>query len=79
MVFTSLGGGSDGAAGLGGSGFLAGSAFRAPSAFFGLWTGVSANRSPLGSFTPRCRAIRSTNCLATTSSIVLDALFTSIP
>ena len=79
MVFTSLGGGRDGVAGLGGSGFLTGSAFRPPSAFFGLWTGASANRSPLGSFTPRCRAIRSTNCLATTSSIVLDALFTSIP
>ena len=67
------GGGSAGAASFGGSGFL-----TAPG-FFDLWTGVSANISPPGSDIPRCRAIRSTNCLATTSSIVLDALFVSIP
>ena len=73
IVFTRRGGGSAGATGLGGSGFLA-----APG-FFGLCTGVSANMSPPGSEIPRCRAIRSTNCRATTSSIVLDALFTSIP
>jgi hypothetical protein len=41
--------------------------------------GVSANMSPLGSDIPRCRAIRSTNDRATTSSIVLDALFSSMP
>ena len=41
--------------------------------------GVSANMSPLGSEMPRCRAMRSTNDRATTSSIVLDALFNSMP
>jgi hypothetical protein len=82
---TRRGGGSVAAAGLGGSAFLAAPALFAAavlfpeSAFLGLWADDSANRSPLGSFTPRCRAIRSTNCRATTSSIVLDALFTSIP
>jgi hypothetical protein len=41
--------------------------------------GVSAKISPVGSVMRRCFASRSTNWRATTSSIVLDALFTSIP
>jgi hypothetical protein len=41
--------------------------------------GVSANDAFDGTLMLRCRASRSTNCRATTSSIVLDALFTSIP
>ena len=44
-----------------------------------LATGVSAKMSPLGSVMLRCFARRSTNWRATTSSIVLDALFTSMP
>jgi hypothetical protein len=73
-VFTRRGGGSAGAVGFGGSGaFLLGAAFPA----FG--AGVSAKISPGGSEMFRCRASRSTNCRATTSSIVLDALLTSIP
>jgi hypothetical protein len=35
--------------------------------------------SPPGKVMPRSRARRSTNCRATTSSIVLDALFSSMP
>ena len=74
-VFTRRGGGSDGAAGFGGSGaFFAGPPFLPP-----LTTGVSAKMSPVGNWMFRCRARRSTNCRATTSSIVLDALFTSMP
>ncbi len=42
-------------------------------------TGPSANMSPPGSVMLRSRARRSTNCRATTSSIVLDALFSSMP
>ena len=73
-VLTRRGGGRAGAAGFGGSGaFLAGAPFRP------LTTGVSAKMSPDGSEILRCRASRSTNCRATTSSIVLDALFTSMP
>jgi hypothetical protein len=65
-----------GAAGLAGSGFFAVAAdFFAPP-FAG---GPSANMSPPGSEMPRSRARRSTNCLATTSSMVLDALFSSMP
>jgi hypothetical protein len=41
--------------------------------------GVSAKDAFDGTFSPRCRAIRDTNSRATTSSIVLDALFTSMP
>ena len=41
--------------------------------------GVSANDAFDGTLMLRCRASRSTNCRATTSSIVLDALFTSMP
>jgi hypothetical protein len=37
--------------------------------------GPSANMSPPGSVMPRSRARRSTNWRATTSSMVLDALF----
>ena len=74
-VFTSRGGGSTGAAGFGGSGaFLAGAGFLPP-----LGGGVSAKMSPVGSVMFRCLASRSTNWRATTSSIVLDALFTSMP
>jgi hypothetical protein len=40
---------------------------------------VSANEAFDGIGMFRCRAMRSTNCLATTSSIVLDALLTSMP
>jgi len=73
-VLTRRGGGRAGAGGFGGSGaFLAGAPFRP------LTTGVSAKMSPDGSEILRCRANRSTNCRATTSSIVLDALFTSMP
>jgi hypothetical protein len=41
--------------------------------------GVSANDALDGTVIFRCRASRSTNCRATTSSIVLEALFTSMP
>jgi hypothetical protein len=71
-LFTRRGGGSDGAAGRAGSGALP--AFRPFAA-----AGVSANEAFEGTLILRCRARRSTNCRATTSSIVLDALFTSIP
>jgi hypothetical protein len=74
-VLTSLGGGSTGAAGLTGStDFLAGDG-----GFLPLAAGVSANISPPGSEMFRCRARRSTNWRATTSSIVLEALLTSMP
>ena len=73
-VFTRRGGGSTAAAGFGGS-----AAFLPGAGFLPLGAGVSANMSPPGSAMLRCRARRSTNCRPTTSSIVLDALFTSIP
>ena len=73
-VFTKRGGGRAGATGLGGSG-----AFFATVGFFHLATGASAKMSPVGKAMPRCLARRSTNCRATTSSIVLDALLRSIP
>ena len=74
IVLTRRGGGRAGAVGFGGSGaFLAGVPFRP------LTTGASAKMSPDGSEILRCRANRSTNCRPTTSSIVLDALFTSMP
>jgi hypothetical protein len=73
---TSRGGPRTGAAGFGGSAFFGAAVFFAPP-FAG--AGVSANMSPLGSDMPRCRAIRSTNDRATTSSMVLDALFNSMP
>ena len=70
---TSRGGGSDGAAGLTGSGVL-------PAGFFPLAAaGVSANEAVDGTLSPRCRAMRDTNSRATTSSMVLDALLTSMP
>jgi hypothetical protein len=72
---TSRGGGSAGAAGFGGStGFLTRPGFLPVFA-----TGVSAKMSPVGSVMFRFRARRSTNCRATTSSIVLEALLTSMP
>jgi hypothetical protein len=75
-VFTSRGGASAGAAGLAGSCFFSvGAGFLAP-AFTG---GPSANMSPPGSVMPRSFARRWTNWCATTSSIVLEALFSSIP
>ena len=88
MGGASTGGGAGGAAGLalltrrgGGS---AGAVFTGsgalPTGFRPLiGTGVSANDAFDGTLMLRCRASRSTNCLATTSSIVLDALFTSMP
>ena len=74
-VFTRRGGPNTGADGFGGSGFFAAGVFLLP--FAG--AGWSANMSPLGSEIPRWRATRSTNERATTSSIVLDALFSSMP
>ena len=73
-VLTRRGGGRAGAAGLSGSG-----AFRAGADFLPFPTGVSAKMSPVGKAILRCRARRSTNWRPTTSSIVLDALFTSMP
>ena len=72
-VFTSRGGGSEGATGLAGSGAL-------PPGFFPLTgAGESANDAFEGTLRPRWRARRPTNSRATTSSIVLDALLTSMP
>ena len=73
-VFTRRGGGSAGAAGLTGSG-----AFFDGAGFLPFTAGASAKMLPPGSWTLRCFASRSTNCRATTSSIVLEALFTSMP
>jgi hypothetical protein len=73
-VLTSRGGGNAGTAAFGGSG-----AFLEGAPFLPLKTGVSAKMSPVGSAMWRCRAIRSTNWRPTTSSMVLDALFTSMP
>jgi hypothetical protein len=61
---------------------LGGSAFFPLAAGFlrpGLGAGPSANMSPPGRVMPRSRARRSTNWRATTSSMVLDALFSSMP
>ena len=52
-------------------------AFFAAVVFTG--TACSANMSPPGREMFRCRASRSTNERATTSSMVLEALFSSIP
>ena len=76
IVLTRRGGPRTGALGFGGSAFFGAAAFFAPLL---AGAGVSANMSPLGSDMPRCRAIRSTNERATTSSMVLDALFNSMP
>jgi hypothetical protein len=71
--FTSRGGGSAGATGLAGSAAL-------PVGFLPLTAaGVTANDAFDGTLRPRVRAMRDTNSRATTSSIVLDALFTSMP
>ena len=70
---TRRGGGSEGATGLTGSGAF-------PAGFLPLAaTGASANEAFDGTLSPRCRAMRDTNSRATTSSIVLDALLTSMP
>ena len=74
-VLTSRGGGSIGAAGFTGSAAF----FAGAPGFLPFTTGVSAKMSPLGSEMLRWRASRSTNWRPTTSSIVLDALFTSMP
>jgi hypothetical protein len=71
-VLTRRGGGREGAAFTGSGALPAG--FRP---FTG--AGVSANDAFEGTVMLRWRARRSTNCRATTSSIVLDALFTSMP
>ncbi len=73
-VLTRRGGPRTGAIGLGGSVFLGTGPTLLPRT-----TGVSANMSPPGSEVPRCRARRSTNCRPTTSSMVLDALLSSMP
>jgi hypothetical protein len=58
---------------------LAGSAALPPGFLPLAGAGVSAIEALEGTFSPRWRAMRATNSRATTSSIVLDALFTSIP
>jgi hypothetical protein len=73
-VLTNRGGPKVGVVGLGGSTLLVTGPDFLPRA-----AGVSANMSPVGSVMPRWRASRSTNCRATTSSIVLEALFSSMP
>src|SRR5262249_13856626 len=73
-VLTSRGGGRTGAAGFGGSG-----AFLATAGFLPFTIGASAKMSPVGRTSPRRLASPSPNCPPTTSSIVLDALLTSIP
>jgi hypothetical protein len=75
IVLTRRGGPSTGAVGLGGSAFFVAAVFFPPLA----GAGTSANISPLGSAMLRCRATRSTKDRATTSSMVLDALFSSMP
>ena len=74
-VLTRRGGGSDGRSRLRRLGRL----LRRGVGFLPFCTGVSAKMSPVGNVMFRCFARRSTNCRATTSSIVLDALFTSMP
>jgi hypothetical protein len=69
---TSRGGGSFGFAGMTGAAVFFPPRFPRPLL-------VSANILPLGSAMSRFRARRSTNCRATTSSMVLDALLTSMP
>lgn len=73
-VLTSRGGGSDGGAGLAGSG-----AFPCPGFLPLTGAGESAKEALDGTVKPRFRAMRETNSRATTSSIVLDALLTSMP
>jgi hypothetical protein len=72
---TSRGAGIAGAAGFGGSAARP-PPFLAPPRDV---AGVSANDAFDGTLRPRCRACFATNSRATTSSIVLDALFTSMP
>ena len=76
-VFTSRGGGRAGAAGRAGSGGFAAPFFAGRA---GAWCAASLNISEArGSVIFRSRASFCTNSRATTSSIVLDALFTSMP
>jgi hypothetical protein len=73
-VLTSRGGGSAGPAGRAGSAAL-------PAGFLP-FTGAAVSSNIFeagGNDTPRSRASRSTNCRATTSSMVLEALLTSMP
>ena len=76
-VFTSRGAGIMGAAGLAGSGALPPPGFLKPPRCAG--PAVSANDALDGTFRLRWRACLLTNSRATTSSIVLDALLTSMP
>jgi hypothetical protein len=73
MVFTNLGGGRTA------TGFTGSGAFLPGTGLLPLITGVSAKMSPVGRTILRCFASRSTNWRATTSSMVLDALFASMP
>jgi hypothetical protein len=73
-IFTRRGGGSGAAVGFGGSGPRAAPGLRVFTA------GESENITEGGGTEmPRWRASRSTNWRATTSSMVLDALLTSMP
>ncbi len=74
-VLISRGAGIAGTAGFGGSDGRPCPFFAPPRA----GAGESANDAFDGTLMPRCRARRPTNSRATTSSIVLDALFTSMP
>lgn len=76
-VLIRRGAGITGAAGFGGSGARA-PGFLTPGRA-GAGACVSANDAFDGTLMPRWRASRLTNSRATTSSIVLDALFTSMP
>ena len=77
-VLINRGGGSEGAAGLTGS--VGTAAFLPdPPTRLTVLAAASEKMSPFGSSIPRWRARRSTNCRATISSSVLDALFSSMP
>ena len=76
-VLTRRGAGIAGAAGFGGSAARPAGFFADPRDVTGAC--VSAYAALDGTFKPRCRACFVTNSRATTSSIVLDALFTSMP
>ena len=64
--------------GAGAAPFLPGAAFAFEAIFTAL-AACSEKMSPLGSVMPRCLASRSTNCRATISSSVLEALLSSMP
>jgi hypothetical protein len=78
-VLIRRGGGSAGVAAFGGSAAGPGFFIPVPAVFFTARAAASEKMSPFGSSIPRCRASRSTNCRATISSSVLDALFSSMP